>query len=304
MKYNVLSYLIGEGFRNVFKNKKSTAASLFIMCATMVIFGVCFIIGENVNNIMNELEMQQGMQVFINKDASNTEIKNLKEQINSIEGVNSVEFVSEEDALNKVKEMLKDKKSLISGYEADNPFKASYIVKLTDLKQSEEVKQKIEGLTNVSNIEMRSETINKLMSITNIIRVVSFAILILLIVISIFIIANTIKLTVHARRREISIMKYVGATNNFIRSPFIVEGIVIGVISSAISLLILGVAYKFICDFTYNSMILGSEGMNSMNISLLNFSDIFTLIVIVYLALGIGIGTLGSVISMRKYLDV
>ena len=304
MKYKVLSYLIGEGIRNVLKNKKSTAASLFIMCATMVIFGVCFIIGENVNNIMNELEMQQGMQVFINKAATEKQITELGDKIKSLNGVNTIEFVSEEDALNKVKEMLKDKKNLISGYEEDNPFKASYVVKLTDLKQSSDVKSQIEGLENVESIEMRSETINKLMSITNIIRVISVAILILLVVISIFIIANTIKLTVHARRREISIMKYVGATNNFIRWPFIVEGIIIGVISAAISIMILGVGYKFICDFTYNSMILGTEGMSSMNISLLSFSDMFTLIVIVYLALGIGIGALGSVISMRKYLDV
>jgi len=124
-------------------------------------------------------------------------------------------------------------------------------------------------------------------------------ILILLVVISIFIIANTIKLTVHARRKEISIMKYVGATNGFIRWPFIVEGILIGIVSAMISILILGVSYNFIVG-----KIMESSVTSMINITLLQFSDIFGLVVAVYLGLGIGIGCIGSAISMRKYLKV
>ena len=121
----------------------------------------------------------------------------------------------------------------------------------------------------------------------------------LLIVISIFIIANTIKLTVHARRKEISIMKYVGATNNFIRWPFIVEGIIIGILAGIISMTIIGGAYSFVAD-----KIVNSGFMQITNMSLVSFSDMFNLILIIYLLLGIGIGVLGSTISMRKYLKV
>lgn len=299
MKYNVLSYLIGEGFRNVLKNKKSTGASLMIMCATMIIFGVFFMIGENINHIMSELEMQQGMQVFIKDEATEKEVSELGNKIKALNGVNQVEFVSKEDALNQMKEKVGDKQFLLSGYEENNPFPASYVVTLTDLKESSNVQKEINNFENVKNIQSRGDTINALLNIANLVRLISGAILILLVVISIFIIANTIKLTVHARRREISIMKYVGATNSFIRWPFIVEGILIGIISALISIMLLGIAYNLISD-----KIVASAITNVININLLTFSDMFTLIIVVYLVLGIGIGTLGSVISMRKYLDV
>ena len=291
MKYNVLSYLIGEGFRNVLKNKKSTGASLMIMCATMIIFGLFFIIGENINHIMNELEMQQGMQVFIKSE--------LGDKIKALSGVNQVEFVSKEDALKQMKEKVGDKQFLLSGYDENNPFPASYVVTLTDLKESDNVQKEIETFDNIKSIQKRGDTVNALLRAANFVRILSGAILILLVVISIFIIANTIKLTVHARRREISIMKYVGATNNFIRWPFIVEGIIIGVVAALISIMLLGVLYNVV-----SNKILSIAGSNIINISLLTFSDMFTLIIVVYLALGIGIGTLGSMISMRKYLDV
>lgn len=299
VKYNVLSYLIGEGFKNVLKNKKSTGASLMIMCATMIIFGVFFMIGENINHIMNELEMQQGMQVFIIDEATEKQVSELGEKIRALNGVNQVEFVSKEDALNQMKEKVGDKQFLLSGYEENNPFPASYVVTLTDLKESSNVQNEINKFENVKSIQSRGDTINALLNIANLVRIISGAILILLVIISIFIIANTIKLTVHARRREISIMKYVGATNSFIRWPFIVEGILIGVISALISIMLLGIAYNLVTD-----KIVASAVTNVININLLTFSDMFTLIIVVYLVLGIGIGTLGSVISMRKYLDV
>lgn len=299
MKYNVLSYLIGEGFKNVLKNKKSTGASLMIMCATMIIFGVFFMIGENINHIMNELEMQQGMQVFIIDEATEKQVSELGEKIRALNGVNQVEFVSKEDALNQMKEKVGDKQFLLSGYEENNPFPASYVVTLTNLKESSNVQNEINKFENVKSIQSRGDTINALLNIANLVRIISGAILILLVIISIFIIANTIKLTVHARRREISIMKYVGATNSFIRWPFIVEGILIGVISALISIMLLGIAYNLVTD-----KIVASAVTNVININLLTFSDMFTLIIVVYLVLGIGIGTLGSVISMRKYLDV
>ncbi len=300
MRYNVLSYLIGEGFRNFFKNKKSTGASLMIMCATMMIFGLFFLIGENVNYMVKEIEAEQGMQVFMVKDATEEQIKKLGDQIKELDYVAKIEFVSKEQAYNIVKEKYGDYGRFLEGYTIEkNPFKVSYVVTLTDLSKSEEVKTQIEKLENVNNIEMRDKTINALVGIANGIRWISAGILVLLIIISIFIIANTIKLTVHARRKEISIMKYVGATNGFIRWPFIVEGILIGIVSAMISILILGVSYNFIVG-----KIMESSVTSMINITLLQFSDIFGLVVAVYLGLGIGIGCIGSAISMRKYLKV
>ena len=300
MRYNVLTYLIGEGFHNFFKNKKSTGASLMIMCATMLIFGLFFLIGQNVNYMLKEIESEQGMQVFLVKDATEEQIQKLGEEIQSLQYVAKIEPVSKEEAYNIVKERYAEYGRFLEGYSVEkNPFKYSYVVTLTDLSKSDEFNLEIEKLDNVNNIEMRDKTINALVSIANGVRWVSLGILILLIVISIFIIANTIKLTVHARRKEISIMKYVGATNGFIRWPFIIEGILIGIIAAMISILILGGLYNLLIN-----KIMESSITTMINLTLLPFSDIFELVIAVYLGLGIGIGTIGSTISMRKYLEV
>lgn len=297
MKYSVLGYLIGEGFRNVLKNKKSTAASLMIMCATMFVFGIFFLIGQNVQNVIKQVEEQQAMQVFIKPDATEQEITDLGTKIREIEYVNKAEYVTKEDALNTVKTWLKDSQGLLEPYAKNNPFKASYVVTLTDLSKIQEVESKIAILEQVNNITVRNETINRLLDIANGVKTVSAVILVLLIFISIFIIANTIKLTVHARRKEISIMKYVGATNGFIRWPFMVEGIIIGVVSAMLSVLVLGLAYNYITG--------RAVGMaQTIQINLLQFSDTFSLLILIYLVLGIGIGTIGSAISMKKYLEV
>ena len=305
MKYSVLGYFIGEGFSNVFKNKRSTGASLMIMCATMIIFGIFLILGENINHIVKEVEGSQGIQVFLNADATDEQVKELGEKIRNIEvngtkAVNTVVHKTKEDALNTMKERFKEKQDLLSTFEGDNNiFSESYVVTLTDLNLSQDVQDQISKFENVKKITSKDQTVTTLINLANGIKIVTGVILLLLIFISVFIIANTIKLTVHARRKEISIMKYVGATNNFIRWPFIVEGMIIGIMASAISIVIVGIVYNIIADNLVNS-----QFMKLINMSLVSFGDMFNSIIITYMLLGIGIGAFGSIISMRKYLKV
>ena len=306
MRYNVITYLLGEGIRNVFKNKKSTSASIIIMSLTMLIFGVFFVITQNINSIMKQIESEQGIEVFL-YDISEDQTKALEDYIRNIDGINTVEYKSKEDALNQLKSQFKDREDLLSGYDENNIFPASYVVTLTDLTKNNEVKQKIDEYDKdkpdtekvIKKITSSDETITTLINLANGVRIITGVILVILIIISIFIISNTIKLTVHARRKEISIMKYVGATNSFIRWPFIVEGIIIGIISGAISIIILGINYNLIAN-----KILESQVVSAMSINLLTFADMFGLIVLVYTILGVGIGILGSCISMRRYLKV
>ena len=306
MRYNVITYLLGEGIRNVFKNKKSTSASIIIMSLTMLIFGVFFVITQNINSIMKQIESEQGIEVFL-YDISEDQTKALEDYIRNIDGINTVEYKSKEDALNQLKSQFKDREDLLSGYDENNIFPASYVVTLTDLTKNNEVKQKIEEYDKdkpdtekvIKKITSSDETITTLINLANGIRIITGVILVILIIISIFIISNTIKLTVHARRKEISIMKYVGATNGFIRWPFMVEGMLIGLISVLISLLILAFSYNAVITQIEQSLI-----NNRLNIPLLTFPELFQTLLIVYLVLGIGIGALGSAISMKKYLEV
>ena len=298
MKYNIFGYLIGEGFSNVFKNKKSTGASLMIMCATMIIFGIFLILGENINHFVDEIKSEQGFQVFLNKDATDEEIQKVGEEIKALDGVSTAEYKDKEYALNTMKEKLGDRAELIEGYGPDY-FPPSYVVTLTDLNMSKDVQNKIMKFDNVTKITSSDQTVSTLLGLARGIKLVTGIILALLIVISIFIISNTIKLTVHARRKEISIMKYVGATNNFIRWPFIVEGMIIGIFASVISIVIVGGAYSLLAEQAVNA-----QFMQAINMSLVGFKDMISSIIFVYMLLGLGLGALGSVISMRKYLKV
>ena len=160
VRYNIFGYLIGEGFRNVFKNKKSTIASLIIMFATMFVFGIFFIVEENVNHLTKTVEQQQGMSIFIYDTATEAQQNELATKIRNMQYVNTVTFKSKEDALEEVKRMFKDKKNLMSTYERENPFKASFVVTLTDLEKADEVQTQIENSSEIiANVVARSDTI-------------------------------------------------------------------------------------------------------------------------------------------------
>ena len=297
MKYNIVSYLIGEGFKNILKNKKSTVSSLIIMCLVMLVFGAFFLIGENINYIMNNVENAQAIQVFFKKDVTDEQAQKAGEIINKINGVNKIQFVSKAEAYNTVKTTILENPNLAEGFEESFP--PSYIVTFTDLSLKDSVKNEIEKIDIVNDITSSDETIETLMNLTNGIRIGTFIILVILIIFSIFIISNTIKMAVYSRRKEISIMKYVGATNSFIRWPFIVEGILIGVISALISILLVGITYNVVING-----LVQTDLVQKIGTEFVKFSDIFNMILIVYLGLGSGIGIVGSSLSMRKYLDV
>lgn len=278
-----MSYLIGEGFRNTLKNKKSTGAALIIMCMSMLMFGLFFILGENVNYVMNQVQAEQGMQVFLDIGVTESEIANIQSEIRKINGVNTIEFISGIDGFNEMKQTLEGQSSIMDGLAS--VFPDSFIVTLTDLELNESVQSQINAIDKVDDITSSDETIMMLLKITNGIRYVTFGILAVLVIISVFIITNTIKLTVHARRKEISIMKYVGATNWFIRWPFIVEGIIIGIVAALITILVIGLIYNFA-----TGELIETDTFKQLGLRLHTFADMFNLLIITYIGLGAGIG--------------
>lgn len=322
--YNGLSYFIGEGFKNIFKNTKSTIISIMTMICTMFLFGIFFSIGVNVSSILEQVQMKQGMEVFIWDDVTDEQKTKFESEIKELDGVNTVVYKNKQQALDSLKEQMKDYKQLLEGYEGENNvFPASFIVTLTNLEKSDSIQSEIERIgariasedktddvnldieettehdSLVKNITSSDTTINTLITIVRGVRFTIAVIFVILLIISVTIISNTIRLTVHARRKEISIMKYVGATNSFIRWPFLIEGIIIGIIAAAITLLIIGVLYDVVIQNIESSKVL-----QQMGITLLKFVEIAKPIAIVYAALGIGVGIVGSSMSMKKYLEV
>ena len=254
VNYNILTYLIGEGFKNVFKNKKSTFAALMIMFVTMITAGLGLAGASNISAVMKQLEQDVPITLYVKDELKEQELTDISDYIKTIDGVNT----------------------------------NLYAIKLTDIKKSSEVVEELKNAEvlkdKIAEINSSDVVMNGLRGIDRGVKIVFIGMGILLIVVSTVIISNTIKLTVHARRREISIMKYVGATNNFIRAPFIVEGVVIGITAIAVSLLSLGAVYHLIYGACNNILI------SNFNVNMLQFSDIFKTILMVYIVLGIGIG--------------
>ena len=324
MGYNGFSYFIGEGFKNVFKNTKSTVISVVTMMCTMFLFGIFFAIGVNINSILEQVQMKQGMEVFIYDDTTTEQIDKFESEIKALDGINKVTFKNKQQALETMKERMPDSPELLAGYEGENNvFPASFIITLTNLEKTEEIESEVQKIgariategrsqevdleieettqrdTIIKNITSSDKTIAILISIVRGVRITIGIIFIILLVISVTIISNTIRLSVHARRKEISIMKYVGATNGFIRWPFLIEGIIIGIIAAMLTLLVVGVLYDVVI-----SKIEASAVLQKMAIRLLSFPEIAKPIAIVYASLGVGVGIIGSSMSMKKYLEV
>lgn len=326
MKYSGIGYSISEGFNNVFKNKKSSAISIVTMICAMFLFGIFFAIGENINSVLEQVQKQQGIKIFLFDFTTEEQKAEMEKSLKALDGVNTVTYKTKEQALESFRESMKDYKDATEGMDSENNiFPASFEVTLTDLEKNEEIQRKAEEIgkallseekvdeeiaeilgeseieepTIVKNIESSDYTIEALLKIARAVRVTIMVIFAILLIIAITIISNTIKLTVHARRKEISIMKYVGATNSFIRWPFIIEGIIIGIIAALITIVIVGFAYDFVIQKIEASVVL-----QKMNITLLQFADLAYSITLVYSLLGVGVGVIGSSISMKKYLEV
>ena len=327
MRYNLISYLIGDGIKNISKNKKSTVTAITIMIVTMLTVGICFIIGQNLKAILGKMEKGYPIQVYMIDGTTEAQKNKLENDIKNINYVNpdNIQYISKKDAYYESIKKLGENSVQLQGYtEEAHPFPASFVITLTDLEKLDEVVDQIETLDNVKGTsertadlendnttakqpEKKKSTAETLTHLNRNVNIVLLAIGGVLVIFSIIIIGNTIKLTVHARRKEISIMKYVGATNSFIRAPFIVEGIIIGIISSSLSLILLGGLYVLIKrNLIENSLQtwLQKLGVNSGIDGLLSFDQMFTQILLIFLAIGIGIGVFGSARSMKKYLKV
>ena len=301
MKINTIGYLIKDGFKNLWTSRKTTIASFIIIVATMLMLGIFVLITVNIENIIKKAQDEQGIQVML-LDIDKEETDKIEEQLKNIYSVKSVEYISKQQALESVVNKVDDKyKQLYTGFEEENPLPASFIVKLEDLEQSTNIQNEIKKIPNVKEIQTVDNTTQLIVKIAKAINIVGIVILIVLLCISVFIISNSIKITMYARRKEISIMKYVGATDGFVRFPFIVEGMIIGIFGAAIATAVVGIAYSNI----YNSVNSSMQATNSiLSGALVPFSAVSQSLILIYIALGVGIGVIGSTMSIKKYLDV
>lgn len=290
------SYTIKQAFSQIGRNKNMSTASVFAITAMMLILGVFFTIMVNVNLMTQNVENQfDTIQLYLKDDVTAEQAAEMVKEISAVDGVADATYLTKEDAMEIMKERWGEKASLLDGL-SENPFPASIEITASDIADEQKIVASVENMEGVDEVKFYKDVIDKVLSITGYIQTGALVLIAILVVVSIIVVANTIKLTVHAREEEIHIMKYVGATNWFVRGPFLVEGIIIGVIASLIAVAIVGFAYyKFVDVFSSKVLILFSTGM-------IPYQFIIENLIIIFVALGISIGSLGSILSMRRFL--
>lgn len=298
MKVKTFIYMIKEGFKGLWRNRMMGMASVGSIASVLMILGIVFMIILNVNGLAETAKGQfDSIQVYLEKDLTESQMDNIGNIIKRIDGIDYVDFLSKEQALENMKKSWGENGYLLEGLEK-NPLPNSYVIKLKDISDADAVVSRIKGLQGLEEIKYYKDVVEKLLNITNFIRIAGVIIIGILIFISMFVVGNTIKLTVIARSKEINIMKYVGATNWFIRWPFLVEGMLLGLLGSLIALGIVGLGYKRIFDLvTQKLYVMIAAYMIPASVVMGNLA-------IIFIVLGMGIGALGSIFSMRKFLKV
>ena len=294
MKGASLGYLTREGFRNIWVNRMLSLATIVVLISCLIIVGSGSLIFLNINAVLDLIEGQNVVMVYVNDDADDYMTQTLGVQLQAHTNVLEVEFVPREEAFARQLEAYGDKANLLEGLSPDI-LPDAYKVTVKDLEFFDETVAEIKGYENVLRIKENSDLAGKLASIRNAVTYISVGIVAILFFVSLFIVSNTIRITIYNRRLEISIMKAVGATNAFIRWPFMVEGILLGLFSAILGLGIQYGVYSIASIWLGNMLsMLGGEAVN--------FLDYVWVIFGIFAFIGIVIGSFGSIISLNKYL--
>lgn len=295
MKIKSVGYYMKQGFQSINRNKMMSIASISTVMASMLILGIFFIAMVNVNFLVKSVEEGVEIKVFLKDDITDDQKSSIESSMKNAQGVTDVVFESKQQALENFRKQLGENGSLVDGIDAEKVMPCSYIIKMEGPQYVDGVVQTLRSMEGIDKINDARPIMDKLMKITNFIKTLGLALMGILLVVSVFLISNTIKLTVIARKKEIGIMKYIGATDWFIRWPFIVEGVLLGVLGAIISGLILGYGYFVSVDAMAKNMAL---------VKLVEPWDIVPYMSALFLALGVLIGSIGSALSLRKFLRV
>lgn len=288
-----------DGLKGIWKHRSMGFASIVSTFATLFILGLILIMTVTINFVaMDVQDKVDEVDIFIKKEASEEDIKVLEKKINDFPVDKKVSFRESDEALELMKESWGDDAGILEGITSKELLPASFIVNIEDISKAGEFVDYIKDETMVDEVQYYQDIVEKVYTASNYIKIIGAVLVLVLIVVSLFIISNTIKLTVFARSEEISVMKYVGATNNRIRIPFIIEGLVFGVIGSLLAFLTIYYLY----EYGYGSF--GNIMVENYSVYLIDPIYFKNSLMQIFLSLGIGIGVIGSIFSMKKYLNV
>lgn len=287
-------YLLGEGFRGIFKHGFMSFATVAIILACLIIMGSVTLLSVNIDALIKDLEDQNEVVAFVDEDYSIEDAKKLQPQIEALDNIASIEFVDRDAAMEEF--MGNYDSSLMEGIDS-SVFRNRFVVQLTDITRMAETQQALYAIDGVVKVNAHLDYAESFISIRNIVTAISFVLIVILIFVSFFIMSNTIKLATFSRREEIAIMKMVGASNAFIRMPFVIEGLILGLLGSILGFFAEWGLYEVITEKLVGTM-------TGSYIALVPFETVMIPILVFFLAVGVLVGTFGGVNAIRNYLKV
>ncbi len=301
MKINSFNYLIRQGFKGIWRNKMMTFASFCILLVSLIMVGFSILVSINLDKIIGNIEEKSEVMVVIKDGVSKSKLSEIEEKIKDIPNVKDVRLYSKDEAWKDMMEKMTEAQQDYFKYAEDNPLPDVYRLNVNDIKKMSETTTEIELFDGVESVQSPTEFANILINFRRIFIIVAIAIVVALVLVSLIIISNTTRASVFARRKEINIMKYVGATNSFIRIPFFIEGMVVGLIAAGCALFITKFAYEGVYKILNEDYhLFGIFGLNNIY----SFDSMFLAVTISYLVAGAFIGAIGTSISTGKHLKV
>lgn len=307
MSISGFRYLTKQGMGNIARNKLMSFASIGVLTACLVITGIAALMSLNVGKFVDYLGAQNKVIVYLKLDADDTTIESAKQAIGGVSNILSSTYVSKEDALNETKSWISGYDggayaNVLDGYEGENnPLYASFRVTVDDLSKIKDTVEELSKLPGVDFVDAPSDLAGTLVSLKRAVNIGGWGLVAVLAAVSLVVIHNTIRITVFARRKEINIMKFVGATNGFIRLPFLVEGTAIGLISAVLAFGVVSGAYIGILEAIARA---GTGWLSSLYFTIVDYNSVWSLLLVVFLASGGLIGGVGSAASIRRHLKV
>lgn len=300
MRFGTIRYSVKQGIRNIARNRMFSIASIATMAACIFLFGIFFSIITNFNYIVEKAEEGVAIVVLFEEDATDKQVEKIGDKLRNFEGVLEVKYVSSDEAWEEFqKSYLGDNPELAEGFKDDNPLANSdnYEVYLETVERQDEVVEFAESLNGVRKVNRSDVVAKTLENFNRLLTIISVAIISILLVVAIFLISNTVSMGITIRKEEIAIMKYIGAKDSFVRAPFIIEGILIGLVGASIPLLIIYYAYGRVIDSIMEKFSILNTIMDFLTVG-----QVYKTLLPVGLALGVGIGFIGSFFTIKKHL--
>ncbi len=291
MNFSTIGYLIKEGFKNIWSNRMMSLASVGVLISCLILTGSALMLSVNVSTIVSSVGDSNVTTVYLEDELSELEAVYVGKSIEKLGNVTDATFYPKDEAILAYKDVLGEEVFVnMSG--DDNPLPHAYHIVMADLSLYDQTVEQILKVDGVNSVSSRSDVAEKLTSLNTLVTMMSFWIILALAIISLFIISNTIRMTMFSHRFEISIMKSVGATNSFVRTPFVIEGVIIGLVSAGVSIGALTLLYDAVIKAV----------QNILPFQYVPFEDVMWVIIIAFVAAGVVVGALGSLLSIRKYL--